>query len=427
MGILTNKVSSIVSIKHLWAPILVGIFAGACNSTPTAPTVSTTAPTSATTAATTTATDAKEFKAAMIFVGPKNDSGWNQGHYEASKYVMEKQSGIQFDYVDKVNPGDRPNVKASQVADDLIAKGAKLVVFNSDDFKDDALETAKKHPNVSIIHASGDYAWKEGKNFKNQKNISNVMPQIEYGRMISGCAAALNSETGKIGFVGPLINDETRRLVSASYLGAKYCWQTYRKKNPEDLKFKVVWIGFWFNIPGQTLDPTKVSDDFYNSGFDVVMSGIDTPEVAVQGKKAAEAGKKVKYLHYGLKTGCNAAPEICIGVPYYNWGPAYLDQVKKAKDGKFTGEFIAAAPNWKDLNNPDTSGVGFEKGKALTPEGDKFLTEFITGLGDGKISLFKGPLNYQDGTPFLKEGETATPQQIWYFTSLIQGIEGASK
>jgi simple sugar transport system substrate-binding protein len=55
------------------------------------------------------------------------------------------------------------------------------------------------------------------------------------------------------------------------------------------------------------------------------------------------------------------------------------------------------------------------------------LTEFITGLGDGKISLFKGPLNYQDGTPFLKEGETATPQQIWYFTSLLQGIEGASK
>jgi simple sugar transport system substrate-binding protein len=420
MGIITNKVASIVSIKHLWAAMLVGMLAGACNSTSPTPTASTTA-------ATTTATNAKDFKAAMILVGPKNDSGWNQGHYEASKYAMEKQSGIQFDYVDKVNPGDRPNVKASQVADDLIAKGAKLVVFNSDDFKDDALETAKKHPDVSVIHASGDYAWKEGKNFKNQKNVSNVMPQMEYGRMISGCAAALNSETGKIGYVGPLINDETRRLVSASYVGAKYCWQTYRKKNPEDLKFKVVWIGFWFNIPGQTLDPTKVSDDFYNSGYDVVMSGIDTPEVAVQGKKAAEAGKKVKYLHYGLKTGCNVAPEICVGVPYYNWGPAYLDQLKKAKDGKFTGEFISAEPNWKDLNNPDTSAVGFEKGRALTPESDKFLTEFITGLGDRKISLLKGPLSYQDGTSFLKEGETATPQQIWYFTSLLQGIEGASK
>jgi simple sugar transport system substrate-binding protein len=424
MGIITNRAASIVSMKHLWVAALVGMFAGACNNTPS------TTPTSATTTATTattTASNTKEFKAAMILVGPKNDSGWNQGHYESSKYVMDKVSDVKFDYVDKVNPGDRPNVKASQVADDLISKGAKLIIFNSDDFKDDALETAKKHPNVSVIHSSGDYAWKDGKNFKNQKNLGNVMPQMEYGRMISGCAAALHSETGKIGFLGPLINDETRRLVSASYLGAQYCWQNYRKKNPEDLKFKVVWIGFWFNIPGQTLDPTKVSDDFYNSGFDVVMSGIDTPEVAVQGKKAAEAGKKVKYLHYGLKTGCNAAPEICIGVPYYNWGPAYLDQIKKAQENKFTGEFISGAPNWKDLNNVDNSAVGFEKGKALTPENDKFLTEFITGLGDGKISLVKGPLNYQDGTPFLKQGETATPQQIWYFTNLLQGIEGASK
>ena len=424
MGIIIKRISSVVSTKYLWVAAIVGMLSGACNSNPTPP-ASTSAPTTTSSA---TAPDAsKEFKSAMILVGPKNDSGWNQAHYEATKYAMEKQAGIQFDYVDKVNPGDRPNVKASQVADDLIAKGAKLIIFNSDDFKDDALETAKKYPNVSVIHASGDYAWKEGKNFKNQKNLGNIMPQIEYGEMIAGCSAALSSETGKIGYVGPLINDETRRLASASYLGAKYCWQTYRKKNPEDLKFKVVWIGFWFNIPGQTLDPTKVADDFYNSDYDVVMTGIDTPEVAVQAKKAAEAGKKVKFVHYDLKTGCNLAPDICVGVPYYNWGPTYLDQIKKARDGKFTGEFISAEPNWKDLNNPDTSAVGFEKGKALTPENDKFLTEFIKGLGDRTINLYKGPLNYQDGTPFLKDGETATPQQIWYFTKLIQGIEGASK
>ena len=127
MGIITNRVSSIVSGKNLWVAALGAILTGACNSTPTPPV--STAPAS-TTGATTASPDAKEFKAAMILVGPQNDSGWNQGHYEASKYVMEKQSGIQFDYVDKVNPGDRPNVKASQVADDLIAKGAKLVFFN---------------------------------------------------------------------------------------------------------------------------------------------------------------------------------------------------------------------------------------------------------------------------------------------------------
>lgn len=368
-----------------------------------------------------------KFTVGLVMVGPKNDAGWSQSHYEGLEYVTQKLPDVAIEYVDKVNPGDRPNVKGSQIGDDLIAKGAKMVIFNSDDLKDDALETAKKHPNVTVIHASGDYAWQEGKNFKNQPNLGNIMPQMEYGRAIAGCAAALSTESGKIGFLGPLINDETRRLVSAAYLGSKYCWENYRKKPLQELNFKVTWIGFWFNIPGQTLDPTKVADDFYNGGFDVVMSGLDTPEAAVQGKKAAEAGKKVKFLHYTLKSGCDLAPDICLGVPVYNWGPAYLEAVKQTQAGNFKSEFVWGKPDWKDLNNPDTSAVGFVKGPALSEENKKFLEQFIQGLGDGKIELYKGPLNFQDGTAFLKEGETATPQQIWYMPQLLQGIEGPSK
>jgi simple sugar transport system substrate-binding protein len=213
----------------------------------------------------------KELTVGMVIVGPKNDAGWNQAHFEGIQEAIKQSPGTKLEYVDKVNPGDRPNVTGAQVADDLIAKGAKLVIFNSDDFKDDALAAAKKHPDVPIIHISGDYAWKEGKNFKNQPGLSNIMGKMQYGEMIGGCAAALSTKTGKIGFLGALINDETRRYASAAYLGARYCWETYRKKPVADLKFKVTWIGFWFNIPGKTLDPTKVADDFYNGGYDVVM------------------------------------------------------------------------------------------------------------------------------------------------------------
>ncbi len=367
------------------------------------------------------------FTVGLVLVGPKNDGGWSQAHYEGMEAVTKKLPNVKIEYVDKVNPGDRPNVKGSQVADDLIAKGAKLVIFNSDDLKDDALETAKKHPTVKVIHASGDYAWKEGKNFKDQPNLSNVMPKMEYGRMIAGCAAALSTETGKIGFLGPLINDETRRLVSAAYLGARYCWETYRSKPATDLQFKVTWIGFWFNIPGKTLDPTKVATDFFNGGYDVVMSGIDTPEAATEAKKTAAAGKKVKFLHYTLKSGCDFAPDVCVGVPYYNWSPAYLKFTEMAMSGKFSSEFIWGDPDWKDLNNPDTSYVGFVEGSALSAESKQNLAKFIAGLGNGSINLYKGPLDFQDGTPFLKAGEVATPQQIWYMTQLLKGIDGPSK
>jgi simple sugar transport system substrate-binding protein len=128
-----------------------------------------------------------------------------------------------------------------------------------------------------------------------------------------------------------------------------------------------------------------------------------------------------------LKSGCDLAPNICLGVPVYNWGPAYLEAIKQTQAGNFKSEFVWGKPDWKDLNNPDTSAVGFVKGPALSEENKKFLEQFIQGLGDGKIELYKGPLNFQDGTAFLKEGETATPQQIWYMPQLLQGIEGPSK
>jgi hypothetical protein len=37
-----------------------------------------------------------------------------------------------------------------------------------------------------------------------------------------------------------------------------------------------------------------------------------------------------------------------------------------------------------------------------------------------------GPLNNQDGSVFLAEGETATMQQIWYLGQLLEGMEGQS-
>jgi simple sugar transport system substrate-binding protein len=222
------------------------------------------------------------YSVGVVLVGVHNDKGWNQAHLEGIKDAVAKMPDVKIEYVDKVNPADRPNVKASQVADDLISRGARFIAFTADDYKDDALETARKYPDVTVIHISGDYAWREGRNFKDQKNLGNIWGRVEDAKLVAGCAAALSTGTGKIGYLGPLLNDETRRLVSAAYLGARHCFEKYRKKKPEQLAFKVTWIGFWAHIPGVTLDPGKVVDDFYESRFDVVMSGLDTSEGSTQ-------------------------------------------------------------------------------------------------------------------------------------------------
>ena len=363
----------------------------------------------------------------VILVGPYNDHGWSEAHYTAGQYAEKQVPGAKMIYVDNVNAAAKPGVTVPQLVDDMISKGAKIILTTSDDFKDGTLEAAQKHPELPIINVSGDHALKEGKDYKAPSNEANFMGRMEYGKMIAGCAAALTTQAGKIGYLGPLINDETRRLVNSAYLGAKYCWTNYLKKNVADLKFKVTWIGFWFNIPGQTLDPTKVADDFYNGGYDVVISGIDTTEALVEASKTAKAGNKVWAIPYDFVGACKEAPEVCLGVPYFNWGPAYVKAIKAVQDGTYKQYWDWNGPDWKDINNPDTSAVGFVKGTALSADASAKVDTFIKGLGDGSIVLFKGPLNYQDGTTYLKDGEVATDLQVWYMPQLLQGMEGPSK
>ncbi|HEX5950745.1 MAG TPA: BMP family ABC transporter substrate-binding protein [Actinomycetota bacterium] len=369
---------------------------------------------------------AEGFVFGMILVGPQNDHGWSQAHYEAGEYV-EEQLGAEMVVIDKVNTADRPETSVEQVAADMIADGAQMVFATSDDMKDGVQIAAAENPDVPMVWSSGDSAWPEGKGYREDlTNLANVMGRMEYGTMMAGCAAALTSQTGKIGYLGPLINDETRRLANSAYLGARYCWETYRGEDPASLGFSVNWIGFWFNLPGVTLDPTQVTNDFFDSGHDVVISGIDTTEALVRAGQRAEAGEEVWAIPYDFKGACAEAPDVCLGVPYFNWGPSYVELVQKAADGSFEPTFQWLGPDWADINNPDTSMIGFEKGPGLSEEASGSLDEFIAGLADGSIELYTGPLNWQDGSPFLAEGEVADDVQLWYQEQLLEGMEGAS-
>ena len=364
----------------------------------------------------------KPFIFGLLLVGPSNDRGWSQAHFEAGHYVEKNIPGAKMIYIDKVNPADRPGITIPQLVDDMVEKGAKLIIANSDDMKDGTREAAAMHPAVHFIHISGD----DVLTGKAPKNLSNLMGRMEYGKMMAGFAAAMTTRTGKIGYLGPLINEETRRLAASCYLGARYAWEKVLKKKPEDLKFQVTWIGFWFNIPGVTADPTQVAQNFFNTGYDVVVSGIDTTEAVVVARQKQKEGKTVWAIPYDYIGACEGASEVCLGVPYFNWGPSYVDFIKDSMAGKWTSKWIWLGPDWKDINNPDTSTVGFAGGPALSNPARQSLDAFIKDLGSKKIELFKGPLNYQDNSPFLKDNQIATDQQVWYLKQLLQGMTGQS-
>jgi simple sugar transport system substrate-binding protein len=432
-----------VRTRLAWMVVLVAValIAASCGddegetTTTTAPATTTTteavtttaAPGTTTTTAATTTTAPQPLVFGMILVGPQNDRGWSQAHYEAGLYLEEKL-GARMIVLDKVNTADRPETTVDQVVTQMIGEGAQLIFATSDDMRDGIELGAEQHPEVPMIWSSGDSAWTEaGDSYRpDLANLGNTMGRMEYGKMMAGCAAALTTQTGELGYLGPLINAETRRLASSVYLGARYCWENLRGNDPADLAFRVDWIGFWFNIPGFTLDPTQVANDFFDSGIDVVISGIDTTEGLVVAGQRAAAGEPVWAIPYDYRGACDEAPEICLGVPYFNWGPAYLRIAQSVIDGTFAAGFEWFGPDWADMNNVDTSGVGFIAGPGLSAENGALLDQFITGLADGSINLFVGPLNYQDGTPFLADGEVATDLQIWFMEQLLEGMEGAS-
>ena len=173
-------------------------------------------------------------------------------------------------------------------------------------------------------------------------------------------------------------------------------------------------------------DPTQVADNFYNTGYDVVISGIDTTENLVEAEKAHKAGKAVWGLGYDYKGNCSAAPDVCLGVPYFNWGPAFLATVKTAIDGSWKENFQWNAPDWTNLNNPDTGAVGFAKGPGLSADNSTKLDAFIAQLAGG-LNLWTGPLNLQDKKPYLATaGTVASDYQIWYLPELLEGMKGDS-
>jgi simple sugar transport system substrate-binding protein len=372
----------------------------------------------------------------VVLVGPENDRGWSQAHTEAADYVEEHVPGTSSVIFESLNPADAPEATLLDVVTGMVDQGAQLIFTTSDAFEEDTKAVAEAFPDVTFINVSGDDALTG----EAPPNESNVMGQIEWGKMIAGCAAGMTTQTGSIGYLGPLINGETRRLAASAYLGARYCYEHYAGGNPDELTFTVTWIGFWFNIPGVTLDPTEVTNSFYDSGADVVLSGIDTTEAIAVAAARGEQGEQVYAIPYDYVGACELGVDVCLGVPYFNWGPTYVEIVQAVMDGTWEQGWSWNGPDWSDINNPDTSAVGFIAGDALSDENKAHLDEFIGYLADyatnplipenefgvKSIALWHGPLNLQDGTELAGPGQLVDPLDVWYLPQLLEGMVGAS-
>ena len=74
---------------------------------------------------------------------------------------------------------------------------------------------------------------------------------------------------------------------------------------------------------------------------------------------------------YDYENSCDQAPSVCLGVPYFNWGPSYTNVAKSVGNDSFKATFDWVEPEIKNGKTDEDSMIGFKYGEALSNESKK--------------------------------------------------------
>ncbi|MDQ2648463.1 MAG: BMP family ABC transporter substrate-binding protein [Actinomycetota bacterium] len=329
-------------------------------------------------------------KAAWIYVGPVNDGGWSQAHNEGRKYV-EEQLGDSVETTFKENVPE--GAEATQVIEDLIADGNKIIFATSFGYGDALAELSEKHPDVYFEHATG---------VDTGDNLATYFGASEDTIYLTGLAAGAATENGSIGFVAPFPIPEVIRHINALAIGAQ-------EVNPA-ATVKVVWTNTWF-------DPTterQAAESLVQSGVDVLVSGQDSPATG-EAAKAAD----IPFVGYDSDQSANF-PGQWLTASLYDWGPYYLGRVEAAADGSWeTGSYYGGIADGLVHLAP--------YGELVSAETRALIERRLGELEAGTFYEFTGPLTDQAGTVRVAEGVKMTLEEILTMDWFVQGVDGNPK
>jgi basic membrane protein A len=344
--------------------------------------------------------EAGKFNVAMVLIGPHDDGGWSQAHYEGLQYVCEHVADSHVAYIENVPEG----ADSEQVFRSLSRKGFNFIIGTSFGYMDPMETVAGEFPDITFLHLTGYKS--NGKNFG---NFFGAMEDFKYlAGMLAGSRAKKDGNP-KIGYMATFPIPEELRLGNAIMLGVK-------KTCPEctmDIRF----INTWH-------DPVKEKDgaaSLFDAGAQVVFTGADTGAVA---DVAQEKGKwAVTYDH---PASCKV--DACLTTPYWIWGPEYtrIAEQVKAKTYKAGYEYFDADSKAMGLLG-FMEGETLRKGVAELPEADvkavkDTLAKALAGEF-GRFDVFAGPLKDNTGKELLAAGEKLEQSDLDQFPPGAPGSE----
>lgn len=337
----------------------------------------------------------KPITVGVIYVGPRDDYGYNQAQAEAAA-ALKKMAGVKV--VEEENVPETAAVQKTMTG--MIAQDGATLVFPTSFgyFDPHLLAVAPKYPDVRFAHCGG--LWTEGKHPKNAASFFGYIDECQY---LNGVIAGHMSKSGKIGFVAAKPIPQVLRNINAFTMGA-------RSVKP-GITTSVIFTGDW-SMPVKEAEATNSLAD---QGVDVFTMHVDGPKVVVE--TAAKRGKMVCGYHASQ---AKLAPNAYLTGAEWNWLTAYTTFIEAARAGKPHPNFVRGG--LKD-GFVKMSPYGSMVSDAAKKQADGIKAQMVAGSFD----IFKGPLKDNKGNVVIAGGKSykQTDLELEKMNYLVEGVVGS--
>lgn len=331
----------------------------------------------------------------VIYVGPRDDYGYNQAHAQAAA-ELKKMPGVKV--VEEENVPETAAVQKTMTG--MIAQdGAKLLFPTSFGYFDPhLLALAAKYPDVRFSHCGG--MWTEGKHPKNAGSFFGYIDECQY---LNGVVAGHMSKSGKIAFIAAKPIPQVLRNINAFTLGA-------RSVKP-GITCSVIFTGEW----SMAVKEAEATNSLADQGCDVFTMHVDGPKVIVE--TAAKRSKMVCGYHASQ---AKLAPQAYLTGAEWNWLTAYTTIIEAARTGKPHPNFLRGGLK-----------EGFVKmsayGPAVSDAAKKQADETKAKMVAGGFDIFKGPLKTNKGKEVIASGKSfkQTDLELEKMDYLVEGVLGS--
>ena len=332
----------------------------------------------------------------FIYVGPKDDFGYNQAHAEGAA-ALKGIEGVTL--VEEENVPETVDVQKT-MGSMINFDGATLLFPTSFGYFDPhILEVAPDNDAVRFQHAGG--LWSAD---KHPSNVGSYFGYIGMGQFLNGIAAGHATKSKKIGFVAAKPIPQVLLNINSFLLGA-------RTVDPE-ITCQVIFTGEW----SLAVKEAEATNALADQGVDVITCHVDGPKVVME----TAAGRDAFVCGYHANQS-PLAPERYLTGAEWNWANVYSGMVKKVLEGGTIDNFVRGG-----------LAEGFIKMSPLGPAvSDTARNQFEATKADilkGDFAVIKGPLNDNAGNVIAASGQSfvETDVALESMDYLVEGVVGST-